>query len=49
MIKLEHTVPKTTPSNDFVKITTPDGKEYKLPVRYGTLGPPMIDIATLYQ
>jgi citrate synthase len=36
-------------SQDAFRLTRPDGTETQLPVRTGTIGPDVIDIATLYR
>lgn len=40
--------PKIPKSSKMAKLILPDGKEVELPILEGTLGPPMIDIRTLY-
>ena len=40
------TIPKPQKT---AKLTLPDGKEFELPIIEGSIGPPVIDIRTLYQ
>lgn len=44
-LDLEPKVPKSTKN---AKLILPDGKEIELPILEGTMGPPMIDIRSLY-
>ncbi|KAL4450504.1 hypothetical protein ABPG74_019402 [Tetrahymena malaccensis] len=47
--KIDQTIPKVNPPQEYATLTLPDGKTAKLPILKGTLGQSMIDIRNLNQ
>lgn len=45
--KIETTIPKIQPTEEYATLTLPDGRTAKLPILKGTMGPAMLDIRTL--